>query len=235
MKFITLIVFVLTVCPCLSQTPKEERNCRLIFLQRSHDAPKIVYLSDGVRSQKAELSSMNFTPRINLAPGNITLSLTEDPVNDIEDTPEGAPSVKIPESLNEFFLIIVSDPTNEVLPIRAIAVNSGDSKLKSGETLWINLTKHRIEGRLGDVPLKVPAGARVVSGAPRNENGYYKARFAYLPNGENEYVPIMNKSWWFDSRCKNLGFILNAGGRLPRIFTFQDQRTSSDSEVAREE
>lgn len=60
--------------------------------------------------------------------------------------------------------------------------------------------------------------------APLRANGYFKAKFRYQPGGSGEFLPVMEKSWWFDVQSKNLGFVFESDIGFPRIFTFRDQR-----------
>jgi hypothetical protein len=70
----------------------------------------------------------------------------------------------------------------------------------------------------------LPSGGKVVGNAPLAASGCYKAQFLHQPEDRKEFMPVMQKSWWFDAKCKNLGFIIQSGGRLPGIFTFRDLR-----------
>lgn len=232
MKFIAFAIFSLTCLPGLSAPKEKERTCRIIFLQRPVDAPKEAHLFDGLASHRVALPGMNFSEVVKLPPGNISLGLTPDPVAAPGDFPKDAPTARIPEGLTDFYLIVVSDPENKILPVRMLPVDAGDQQLKPGQTLWINLTEDAIAGKLGNETLRVPPGKRVVGKAPLPASGYYMAAFAYQSGGEGEYLPIMKKSWWFDANSKSLGFIIASGGRLPRIFTLRDRRIPEKPEGA---
>jgi len=225
MKYLIAAIFAFSCFPCLAQNNQKERTCRIIFLERPHGAPEEVQLFDGKQSHKVTLSSMNFSEVIKLPGEDLVLAMTPNPVLGPADFPVGAPTVKIPERITDFYLIVVSDPTNKILPIRMQAVDAG-MDLKPGQTLWINLTTHTIAGKLGNENLEIQPGARVIGNAPLAANGYYRAVFAYKPERGDGYLPVMRKSWWFDAKSKNLGFIINSGGRLPKIFTFRDHRVT---------
>ncbi len=172
---------------------------------------------------------MNFSDPIELPEGDITVGMTPNPVLEPQDFPSAAPKISVPANLRDLYLIVLSDPTNKVFPVRFQPIDVGDNQLKLGETLWINLSKHPIEARLGDQPVKVPTGAKVVSKPPLKSNGYYKAQFIYQPNGEGPFQPVMKKSWWYDANSKNLGFIIDTGERVPVIFLFRDQRPPANT------
>ena len=226
MKFLVASLTFLSLLPSSAQTKEQskEKSCRVIYLQRPQDAPTGAYLFDGAVSHKVELPGMNFSEVVNLPAGDITLGMTPGPVDAPENFPKGAPMVKVPAHVMDLYLIVGSDPTNAVLPIRMLALDVSTGKLKPGETIWVNLTGHRIAAKLGDESLDVPPGGRAVGKAPLKASGYYNARFAYQPRDGKELLPIMSKSWWHDAKSKHLGFIIESGGRLPRIFVFRDFR-----------
>lgn len=58
------------------------------------------------------------------------------------------------------------------------------------------------------------------------KSSYFLAQFAYKEVTDTEYSPIMKKSWWHDEFSKNLGFVIDTGDRLPKIFTFRDRRAA---------
>ncbi len=227
MKSFTLLL-LLSCLPGLSQEEKKERTCRLLFLERPQDAPAEGQLFDGTSSHKVSLSGMNFSEVVKLPDGDLVLGMTADPVATPEEFPKGAPTVTIPAQITDLYLIVASDPENKVLPIRMLPLDVGGQKLKAGETLWINLTGHSIKAMLGQEPLTVPPRGKVVGRPPLAASGYYKAAFLYQPDAQGEFLPIMRKSWWFDGKSKNLGFIIASGGRLPSIFTFRDYRDAEE-------
>jgi hypothetical protein len=114
-------------------------------------------------------------------------------------------------------------------------VDASDGSLRTGQTQWINFTKYRIKAQLGKEPLMVPARAKVISDAPLRDSGYYKAAFLYQPNSKSEFLPVMKKSWWFDATSKNLGFIINTGNKLPKIFMFRDRPVPKPAKDKNEE
>jgi hypothetical protein len=226
-----LIAFLACSCiPAFSQQTQKGRTCRVIFPQRPADAPVEAHLFDGSISHKVQLTGMNFSEVVKLPAGDLVLGLTPNPVLNPEDFPAGAPIVKIPEAITDCYVILGSDPANKILPVRMLPVDVGGDKLKPGQTLWINLTQYHIKGMLGDEPLLVPAGKRVIGKAPLASSGYYKAAFLYQPDAQTAFLPVMKKTWWYDSTSKNLGFIIDSGGRLPRIFTFRDHRADEKLE-----
>ena len=223
-SLIVLILFAYLPMPAQDVPGKNKRTCRVIFLNKTADAPDKAYIFDGKNSQKVNLSGVNFSKLIELESGPLTIGMTPNEVALPEEFPLGAPTVRIGEEMTDFYLLVVSDLGNRILPIKMQPLNIDDGKLKPGETLWINLTPHNVAAKLGEEQVLIPSMKQTVSPPPLEESGYYGAHFIYQPEGGSSYLPIMKKSWWFDATSKNLGFIVSSGSRLPRIFTVRDRR-----------
>jgi hypothetical protein len=167
---------------------------------------------------------MNLSEVIELPHGDLTIAMTASKINDPKDLPPNAPLLKIPEKVTDFYIIITPDPKNQALPIKMNLVDTGEGKLKTGETLWFNSTEHRILAKLGDNEMSVDPKGRTVSKNPVPASGYYIAKFAYQENGKGEPAPITEQSWWHDAASRHLGFIENSGGKLPKIYFYRDFR-----------
>ena len=63
-----------------------------------------------------------------------------------------------------------------------------------------------------------------ISQPPLKASGYFLARFMYQRDGQGKYLPIMKKSWWHDATSKHLGFAVDTGAKMPKIFTIRDRR-----------
>jgi hypothetical protein len=225
MKYLILTCLFFIHLPVFSQQePEKPRTCRIIFPERSQDAPTEAYIFDGKRSQKVLLPNLNFTEVIELPLGEITIYMTPNALDDPKAFPNGAPSVSIPANQTDIYLLVFSDPKNKILPIRIETVNIDKSEFKAGETMWFNFTKQKIAAKLGQTEFFIEPNKRGISKKPMAKSGYYLAQFAYKEATDVNYSPIMKKSWWHDEFSKNLGFIVNAGDRLPKIFTFRDRR-----------
>jgi len=241
MKLLLIPLLLFSYLPLSAQQDKGEvkRSCRILFLNKPADAPQEAYLYDGKTSHKVLLPSRNFSqvvelPSGALPDGKFTIGLSPTEVNEPEEFPSGAPRVTLPATATDIYLLLASDPTNNVLPVIIRPLNVDDSKLKPGETLWINLTKHKIAAKLGESQFFIEPRKQTVGPPPLKESGYYKAQFIYQREGKGDFLPIMRKSWWFDATSKNLGFVISSGARLPKIFTFRDRRSSDDSSAENE-
>jgi hypothetical protein len=230
----TTAILVVGLLILTNTVQAQSRSCRLVFPERPQSAPKVAYLFDGKVSLAVTLPSMNLSEVIKLPPGELTIAVTTDKITDPKNLPPKSPLLKIPENVGEFYIIITPDPENTVIPIKMNLVDTGAGKLKPGETLWYNLTDHRITAKLGSAEMSVDPKGRTISKDPIAPSGYYIAQFFYQANGKGAYAPITEQSWWHDTTSKHLGFMVNTGGKLPRIYYFRDFRSKEQEEASEE-
>lgn len=212
----------------------QTRTCRLVFPERPQSAPKTAYIFDGKDSQPVTLPSMNLSEVIELPLGEITIAMTTGKITDPKTLPPNSPMLKIPENIRDFYIIITSNPENKELPIKMNMVNTGEGKLNPGETLWYNLTTHRIAAKLGSAEIIIDPSGRGISKDPIPESGYYTAILRYQADGKGPYAPITEQSWWHDAKSRHLGFMVDTGGKLPRIYYFRDFRAPKEKEPVEE-
>lgn len=219
---ITILSAVFLLCSNTLQA--EPRSCRIVFPERPQAAPKTAYLFDGSKSQRVTFPSMNLSEVIELPSGELTIAMTANEISDPNVLPPNMPLLKIPELVTNFYIIITPDPQNQTFPVKMNLVDTGGGKLKPGETLWCNLTEHRIVAKLGSAEMTVDPKGRAISKDPVPASGYYVAKFAFQANGKDAFAPITEQSWWHDAKSRHLGFMVYTGGKLPKIYYFRDFR-----------
>ena len=208
-----------------AQEKPNKHTCRILFLNRPATAPIKLYLFDGVKSQEVELPSMNLSPVYELAAGPLNLTLLPAPPQDPQHLPIGAPSAMVPETLPDFYLLLLSDPTNKVAPVRMQVVNASAEKITKGQTLWFNLTDLTIGGKLGAEKMLIKPKSSMVTNPPLSDAGNYPVSIAYHKEGEETSYPICETNWLHDPRSRSLGFIIyQEGARIPRVMVFPDFR-----------
>ncbi len=225
MKRFLFVFLFLSVLPVYSQDPaKNKRTCRIAFPERSNDSPKFVYLFDGKKSQRVYLPNVNLSKVVNLPVGELTILMARNEITDSETLPPGAPRLKIPKSVRDFYILVTPDPSNKELSVRMTLINVSDGKLLPGKTLWINHTNHRILAELGESHMEVDPKGRTITNAPIPKSGHYRAEFSYQPEAKGEPRRITEQQWWHDANSRHLGFIVSSRGSLPKIFVFRDFR-----------
>ena len=226
MKYLLVTLLLLSSLPVYSQDSEKKslRTYRVIFPERPNSAPKIVYLFDGKKNRQVFLPSMNFSKVLSLPAGELTLLMAKNEITDLENLPKGAPTLKIPEGVRDFYILVTPDPSNKELPLRMRLVNASDGKLKPGKTLWFNLTNHRIVANLGETKMMVNPKGWTITNGPMPKSGYYRAEFGYQVEAKGKALRITEQQWWHDANSRHLGFIMSSGGRLPKIFFYRDFR-----------
>lgn len=225
-----LFLAILITIPCLAWAqedrikPDARRSCRIVFPERPSDSPKVAFLFDGKQNHEVTLPSMNFSEVIALPSGDITIIMTPDKINDPKEIPANLPRLMIAEGVRHFYILVTLDPENAALQLQMNMVNAGDDTFRPGETLWFNLTDHRIVAKLEGSNMLAQPRSQAVSKAPLAKSGYYSAQFAYHPQGKGDLQRITEQLWWHDAKSRHLGFIVNTGGRLPKIYFYRDFR-----------
>ncbi len=202
----------------------QTRTCRLLYPERPKDAPKVAYLFDGENNHQVTLPSLNFSNVVELPDGPLTLALSPNEILNPENVPKDLPLLKVSQSVSHFYILFTPDKKNKTLPVKMNLVSAGSNKLKPGQTLWYNMTPHQIGAILGEEKLVLKPQSHKISDGPISKSGYYVAQLAYQANGKGDYAPITKQSWWHDAKSRHVGFVVNTGGKLPKVYYFRDFR-----------
>lgn len=230
MRIVALILLSLLSLPVLAQQKAPPHTCRVLFLARPADAPKSLFLFDGASSQEVELGSMSFSPVYQLRPGDLHLVLLREPPQPVPagEAPvilPGAPNASVGEAVVDFYLIVSSDPSNAVAPVRMQVINADASRFKKGQMLWYNLTDSQVGGVLGASKLRLQPNSREILDPPVSAAEDYAVNIHYLPPGKQRAEPLCETRWNHDPRSRSVFFVLREPGRaVPRIIGIPDYR-----------
>lgn len=222
------LIFISIASGFSQEIKKSDRTCRFVFPEKPGSSPRIIYLYDGEQSHKVYLSAVNFSDVVELKSGDISLIMAPRPISDPENIPPEYPRLTISENIVNFYVFLSPDKENPVMPITMSLLNLDTGKFKLGDTLWYNFTDHRIAAKLGESKMSIGARKSAISKEPLTENGYYRAEFIFQPNSTGDFRRITEQQWWFDANCRYVGFIVDRGGRLPRIYFFRDFRSKDE-------
>ncbi len=209
------------------------RTCRILFLNGPDDGPTKLHLFDGRSSQEVELTRMGFSPVYQIIPGDLTLALLPKPpappaiAGDPPVIPPDAPKATLAAAITDFYLIVSSDPTNKIAPVKIQVVNASARSFKLGQQLWFNLTENKIGGFVGTQKLAIDPNSRIILDAPATGHNDYHVNIQFLPPGKQRVEPLCETNWSHDPRSRSVYFVVNTGGILPRIVGFPDFRVSS--------
>lgn len=207
----------------------QKRTCRILFLDGPDSAPQTLHLFDGVSSREVELPRMNLSPVYELPAGNLTLSLLPAALADPAKLTPGAPGAKVPETVVDFYLLLSSDPANQVAPVKIQVINAGTDRLRPGQMLWFNLTDHQVGGRLGTEKLVIQPQSTATLNPPAVGAKDYPVDLAYRIQGKEHLYPICETKWLHDPRSRSLAFIFaKPGTRTPRVLVFPDFRETAE-------
>ena len=223
-KNMIFILILLILAPILT-AQEREHTCRTVFLNGPQQAASDYYLFDGKRSQKIELPRLSLSPVYKVRPGKIKLWLLTSPVDDPENIPVRTPSIIVPAAALDFYLLIVRDSANKVLPLRMQLVNANQDRIGRGEMLWFNLTPKYIAGKIGKEYLKLSPKKSVLVKEPARGKGSYSAEIYFRVPGDTRTHPLIESQWRHDPRSRCIVFVYDEGKRrAPRIRSFSDFR-----------
>ena len=226
LRFLSCLFLVIA-----SMNDLSARSCRIIFLDRPAHAPKTLYLFDGEKTQQIEPPRLNLSPVYPLPEGNLNLRFFLNAPSDLENIPEGAPSVKIPESTKNVYLILTSDLKNTVAPVHIQTVNADATHLSRGQMLWFNLTDKHVGGKVGSEKIDLKPLGRERVGEPRQGSGDYPVELYFLIEGDSHLHPLCETNWRHDPRSRSLVFVARNGNRrAPRIYSVSDFRLPEKKE-----
>jgi hypothetical protein len=223
MKFTLLFLFL---APLLNAQEERERTCRTLFLNGPQRAAASYYLFDGKQSIEVEFPRLSLSPVYKLRTGDIKLWLLTKPVIDPETViPEGTPSVIIPATTSDLYLLIARDPTNKILPLRMQVVNANQDRIGRGEMLWFNLTPKDLFGKIGKRDIKLRPNKSFLVKEPIRGKGGYPIEIYFRVPGDTRTHPLIESKWRHDPRSRSIVFVFNEGKRrAPKIQSFSDFR-----------
>lgn len=226
--FYLLLGFFLT-CAQAEKTPP--RTCRILFLDGPDSAPDTLHLFDGIRSQEVDLPRMNLSKIYTLPNGPLTLRFVPKAITDPVAIPGKAPSVSVAETMQDIYLLLTSDPGNEIAPVKVQLINASTEQLKLGQMLWFNLTTHQIGGVVGRQKIVLAPQSRSIVDAPASRSEDYSINLGYRRPDNDVLYPLCETKWHHDPRSRSLVFVIaEQGVRTPRVMAFPDYREAPEKE-----
>ncbi|MEY3896361.1 MAG: hypothetical protein RLZZ214_1881 [Verrucomicrobiota bacterium] len=130
------ILILLCLIPTLvtAQT-KGARTCRILFLGAPAGSPEKLHLFDGTASQEVELPQMNLSPIYKLPAGAITLALLPASASKPQEVSLDAPKASVAETLTDIYLLVTSDSSNKIAPVKFQVIDVNSIKFRKGQML----------------------------------------------------------------------------------------------------
>jgi hypothetical protein len=224
------LLFLLCLLPAFAAgESKGPRTCRILFLGAPADAPEKLQLFDGKSCQEVELPQMNLSPVYRLPGGPLAIRMLATPPAKPEEVNPAAPGATLAEAVMDFYLLVSSDPTNKVVPIKLQVIDVNAANFKQGEMLWFNLTASSVGGQLGSQQLAMAPNSKAIVKAPAAKNEDYNVNLSYRMPDNDKLYPLCETKWLYDTRSRSLFFIISQeGSRTPRVLGFPDYRDAPE-------
>jgi hypothetical protein len=223
------LLTLLATLSCLSgiafsqDSTRPGRTCRVLFLSAPDKAPAKSYLFDGKSSTEITLPTKNFSEVYPLPAGNITVSLVPRPFAEKEVPPAGTPSIQIPESIKDCYLLVAHEPESGTLRIQM--VNANAETFKAGQMLWFNLTPHVVGGSLGGRTINIKPQSRQIVDAPAKGFESYKVKLGYMSAEAKRAEPLSSTLWRHNPAARSVVIVfMRPETTVPRIVSFYDER-----------
>lgn len=223
--------FLLILSLTATAAEKSTRTCRILFIAAPESALKTLFLFDGQTAQEVELARMGFSPiyKVSSEAVNLAMLPTAPPpattTGAASIVPAGAPTVGIAASIRDFYLIVTSDPANQVAPVKMQVVDANAANFKPGQMLWFNLTQNKVGGTVGTRKLVINPNSRVILEEPANRLEEYHVNIQFVAPGKERPEPLCETNWSHDPRSRSVLFVFQSPGSVvPRIQGFPDYR-----------
>jgi hypothetical protein len=228
-RYASLCLFSFLILLTEASAATAPRTCRILFLGATKEAPETLVLHDGIGSQKVELPRMNLSPIYQVPGGPLVLRLLDKEPAKPEEIPAEAPKVALAEGTGDFYLLVSTDPKNKLIPVAMQVINADQASFRKGQSLWFNLTPHRVGGKLGIEKFVLDPNSRKISAAPVQGAENYPVELYYQIAGDNRLWPLCETQWQHNPAGRTVVFVLNeAGSKVPRILGFPDFRAEEE-------
>lgn len=226
------IISLLLGLSCFAHAATEEvpskkpaRSCRILFFSPEAGAPEKAFLNDGTADQEVALPSMNLSDVYALPAGDLILRLLPQKAVAGQPLPAGAPAIALPETVQDCYLLITSDPTNTVLPLRMQMVNADSGKFHAGQMMWFNLSPYTVGGTLGKSTVNLKPNSRAIVDPPAAGSEYYPVKLGYLPVVGESAEPLSSTLWRHTPTARSVVFVfVGSNNQLPQFKSFLDSR-----------
>lgn len=211
------------LCLAAMTLPTSARKARAIFVQPTGEAVEKAVFFSGTDYVEIELPRRNFSPEVDLPPGDLVLAVLPDRLAPNAEVPAGAQKITIPAAWSRCLFVVIPDPNNKVFPARVIPVNASADVFPKGETRIYNLSKAAIRGNFGGQAVKVLPGESGVIKPPISAFGSYPVEIDCAFPGDTKPTSICRSQWQHDPEARQILFVTPTPGiKVPRIWGILD-------------
>jgi len=205
----TLLTLLLTLSICSG------RDLIINILNPTTDTPREAFLVQDRFVTPVDIPKRNFSPKVTIPAGDLSLSLVAKLPPKGEPIPSNAPKIQIPADWQAVIVILLADDSNDIFPVRPLVLNADRSGFSDGKILACNFSKTPIISHLEDRSTNVYPGKFSILNPPKGE-GTYGVTIERLI--ENKPLPLFSGKWRSYSDRKQILFITpsNRPGK-PRV------------------
>ena len=205
------------------------REVRAIYFS-GHGGPLAsVYLVGEEVEVELELPQRNLSPAVEIPKGELYLAALPKPPASLEEIPQGAPKIRIPEAWQRCVLMFISDPDNPVFPARVIPINGGGEDFPKGSTRIYNISKYTVGGKFNELGVVIEPGKSATFGAPIQEFGSYPVAIDFIAKGDSKPTALFRSHWPHDPEARQILFVVPQVGKArPRIWGVRDHGWSKE-------
>ena len=177
-----------------------------------------------------ELPTKNLSPVYQIPNGDVTVKLLTQELAEDEMPPESAPSASIPKDIKDCYLMVTHQEGDVPLQIKMVGANLDTFPL--GKMLWINLTKVRIEGTVGEAKILIQPDATEMVDAPAADFANYRVKLGFFSPETERVEPLVSSLWRHNPEARSVVFVvINTEKTMPRLVSFSDERAAKAARV----
>lgn len=182
---------------------------RILYYGAPADAPKNAFVYQaGKTAQEVALKRHNFSKSFDLAGGDLRLSFLPSLLPEGVPFPQAAPSLDIPKQWKKVLILVFSDPSNPIMPIRLKALNANDNVFGPGEMLFINYSEISIFGLVGEKKLLLHPETTEVISNPIPKKGEYQVKLDSVDSEVESRRWLMRQTWRHQPSVRRVVFVL---------------------------
>jgi len=192
------------------------RDLVLNILNPTPDTPRTGYLVQQTFSAEIKLPKRNFTPRIPIPTGDLSLSLVAALPAEGTPPPTGAPKIRIPADWQRVIVVLIAAPSNPVFPVRPLVLNENQKGYQKGDILACNFSQTQIIANLGKNSTAIKPGQRLILTPPDSDGRIYHTTIDRIEEGKT--LPLFSGKWRkYDDRKQILFITPSHRPGRPRI------------------
>lgn len=188
---------------------KKGRPVKIMYHMAPAGAPTETTIYIGKKQvAKTPLPTTNFSETFTIPKGEHRLRFLPAPIAEDSPLPRGTPSVHIPKRWQKVLILVLTDKSNPVMPIKLRAIDASDGRFGNSSILMLNYSQVNVFGFLGDKKIELKPQSSLVVKQPISGNGYYPVKLQSIVAKGEKPRRFIRQMWSNDDTMRNVVFIL---------------------------